>query len=156
VAVHPTAIIEPGVTVGRATAIWDSVHVRHSAQIGAECVIEEKTHIAYEVVIEDRVRIGAFVYVAPRVTIETGVSIGSGCVFTEERFFDNNPELRPARVREGARIGANCVIEPGITIGRFAIVAPGSVVTGDVPDFVLVRGNPAVSLERPLSTKGTV
>lgn len=150
-AVHPTAIIEPGVTVGRATAIWDSVHVRHSTRIGSECVIEEKTHIAYEVVIDDRVRIGAFVYVAPHVIIENDVAIGSGCVFTEERYDTDEGDLRPQRIREGARIGANSVIEYGVTIGRRATVAPGSVVTQSVPDFVFVRGNPAVAVDRVVS-----
>src|SRR5690348_1703789 len=73
VAVHPTAIIEAGVTIGRGTAIWDNVHVRHSTRIGDDCIIGEKSYIAYGVRIGDFVKINAFVYICTAVTIERGV-----------------------------------------------------------------------------------
>jgi UDP-2-acetamido-3-amino-2,3-dideoxy-glucuronate N-acetyltransferase len=155
-AVHPTAIIEPGVVIGRNTAIWDNVHIRHSTRIGEECIIGEKTHIAYGVVIGDRVKINAFVYICTAVTIERGVMIAAGTVFTNDRFpRATTPNLRrlrpsdpdettlPTLVREGATIGAQCTIGCDLTIGRFAMVGMGSVVTRDVPDYVLVAGNPA-------------
>jgi acetyltransferase-like isoleucine patch superfamily enzyme len=155
-AVHPTAIIEAGVTVGRGTAIWDNVHVRHSSRIGEDCIIGEKTHIAYGVHIGDRVKINAFVYICTGVTIERGVLIAAGTVFVNERFpRAATPDLRrllpsdrsaytlPTLVREGATICAQSTIGCGLTIGRFAMVAMGSVVTRDVPDFVMVSGNPA-------------
>src|ERR1700757_490276 len=85
-AVHPTAIIDPGVTIGRQTAIWDHVHIRHSTHIGEECIIGEKTYIAYDVRIADRVKINAFVYVCTGVTIERGVMIAAGTIFTNDRF----------------------------------------------------------------------
>ena len=83
--VHPTAIIEPNVLIGRNTAIWDHVHVRHSTRIGDDCVIGEKTYIAYGVSIGDRVKINAFVYICTEVTIERGVMISAGTVFTNDR-----------------------------------------------------------------------
>ncbi len=155
-AVHPTAIIEPGVTIGRGTAIWDSVHIRHSTKIGDECIIGEKTYIAYGVRIGDFVKINAFVYICTGVTIERGVMIAAGTVFTNDRFpRAATPDLRrllpsdpdehtlPTLVREGATIGAQATIGCGLTIGRFAMVGMGSVVTHDVPAFVIVTGNPA-------------
>jgi UDP-2-acetamido-3-amino-2,3-dideoxy-glucuronate N-acetyltransferase len=154
--VHPTAIIEPNVLIGRNTAIWDHVHVRHSTRIGDDCVIGEKTYIAYGVSIGDRVKINAFVYICTEVTIERGVMISAGTVFTNDRNpRATTPDLRrllpsdpdektlPTLVREGATIGAHATIGPGLTIGRFAMVGMGSVVTRDVPDFAVVRGNPA-------------
>lgn len=158
-AVHPTAIIEPGVVIGRNTAIWDNVHIRHSTHIGEECIVGEKTYIAYGVRIGDRVKINAFVYICTAVTIERGVMIAAGTVFTNDRFpratttdllhlrpSDPDEETLPTLVREGATIGAQATIGCGLTIGRFAMIGMGSVVTRDVPDYYLVAGNPA----RPL------
>jgi acetyltransferase-like isoleucine patch superfamily enzyme len=155
-AVHPTAIIEPDVVIGRRTAVWDNVHIRHSTIIGEECIIGEKTHISYGVRIGNRVKINAYVYICTGVTIEDGVMISAGTVFTNDRFpRATTPDLRhlnssdpdentlPTRIREGATIGAASTVGCGLTIGRFAMVGMGSVVTHDVPDFVLVMGNPA-------------
>jgi UDP-2-acetamido-3-amino-2,3-dideoxy-glucuronate N-acetyltransferase len=155
-AVHPTAVIEPNVLIGRNTAIWDHVHVRHSTRIGDDCVIGGKTYIAYGVHIGDRVKINSFVYICTEVTIERGVMISAGVVFTNDRFpRATTPDLRhllpsdpdektlPTLVREGATIGAHATIGPGLTIGRFAMIGMGSVVTHDVPDHAVVRGNPA-------------
>jgi acetyltransferase-like isoleucine patch superfamily enzyme len=156
VAIHPTAIIEPGVIIGRGTAIWDNVHIRHSTQIGSDCIIGEKTYIAYGVRIGDMVKINAFVYICTAVTIERGVMIAAGTVFTNDRFprattpdfrrlrpSDPDDSTLPTLVREGATIGAQCTIGCDLTIGRFAMVGMGSVVTHNVPDFVIVAGNPA-------------
>ena len=155
-AVHPTAIIEPGVTIGRGTAIWDNVHVRHSTRIGSECIIGEKTYVAYGVVIGDRVKINAFVYICNGVTIERGVMIAAGTIFTNDRYprattpdfaelrsSDPDEDTLSTLVREGVTIGAGCTIGCGITIGRFAMIGMGAVVTKSVPAFNLVAGNPA-------------
>ncbi len=155
-AVHPTALIEPDVTIGRNTAVWDNVHIRCSTRIGEDCIIGEKTYIAYGVSIADRVKINAFVYICTDVTIERGVMIAAGTVFTNDRFprattpdlmhllpSDPDEKTLPTRVREGATIGAQSTIGCNLTIGRFAMVGMGSVVTRDVPDYVLVVGNPA-------------
>jgi len=155
-AVHPTAIVEPGVVIGRNTSIWDNAHVPHSTRIGANCIIGEKSYIAYDVRIDDFVKINAFVYVCTGVTIERGVMIAAGVVFTNDLFpratppeldrllpSDPNEHTLHTRVGEGATIGAHATIGPGLKIGRFAMVGMGSVVTHDVPDFAIVRGNPA-------------
>jgi UDP-2-acetamido-3-amino-2,3-dideoxy-glucuronate N-acetyltransferase len=155
-AVHPTAIVEPGVTIGRGTAVWDNVHIRHSTRIGTECIVGEKTYIAYGVNIADRVKINAFVYICNGVTIERGVMIAAGTIFTNDRYpratTPDFSELRSSEpdedtlstlVREGVTVGAGCTIGCGITLGRFAMIGMGSVVTKSVPAFNLVAGNPA-------------
>ncbi len=153
---HPTARIEPGAEIGDGTAVWDHVHIRGPSRIGRDCIIGEKTYIAYDVAIGDRVKINAFVYVCAQVTIETGVMIAAGTIFTNDRFpRATTPDLTalrssavdehtlPTLVREGATIGAGCVIGCGLEIGRFAMVGMASVVTRSVADFHLVIGHPA-------------
>jgi UDP-2-acetamido-3-amino-2,3-dideoxy-glucuronate N-acetyltransferase len=157
--IHPTAIIEPGVTFGRGTSVWDNVHIRQNTRLGAECIVGEKTHIAYDVRIGDRVKINAMVYVCYGVTIEDGVMISAGTVFTNDVFprattpdltqlRSSNPdeETRETLVCAGATIGAGCTIGSNLRIGRFAMVGMGSVVTRSVADFHLVVGNPARSI----------
>jgi acetyltransferase-like isoleucine patch superfamily enzyme len=157
--VHPTAILEEAVSVGLGTSIWDSVHVRHHTSIGSECIVGEKTYIAYHVKIGNRVKINSHVYICTGVTIENGVMVSAGVVFTNDRFprattpdlkalksSDPDEHTRPTLVRAGATIGAGAVIGNELTIGRFAMVGMGSVVTKSVPDFHLVLGNPAKSV----------
>lgn len=149
-------MIEPGVSIGRGTAIWDNVHIRHSTRIGDDCIVGEKTYIAYGITIGDRVKIGAYVYICTGVTIENGAMIAAGTVFSNELFpraattdlralrtSDPDEHTLSTLVREGATIGAHCAIGCNLTIGRFSMVGMGSVVTQDVPDFALVTGNPA-------------
>ncbi|HVF49569.1 MAG TPA: acyltransferase [Pyrinomonadaceae bacterium] len=159
VRIHPTAIVEEGVEIGAGTSVWDSVHIRHSTRIGDECIVGEKTYVAYGVRIGHRVKINAFVYICAAVTIEDGVMISAGTVFTNDRFpRATTPDLKqlrpsepdehtlPTLVREGATIGARCVVGNDLSIGRFAMVGMGSVVTKSVPDFHLVVGHPAASV----------
>ncbi|QEL15297.1 acyltransferase [Limnoglobus roseus] len=154
--VHPTAILEPGVILGAGTSVWDNVHIRHGTTLGDECIVGEKTYIAYGVRIGHRVKINSFVYVCNAVSIEDGVMISAGTIFTNDRFpRATTPDLKqlrpsdpdehtlPTLVREGATIGAGCVIGNDLTIGRFAMVGMGSIVTKSVLDFHLVLGNPA-------------
>jgi acetyltransferase-like isoleucine patch superfamily enzyme len=157
--VHPRAEIEDGVEIGPGTSIWADVHVRGPARIGRDCIVGEKTYIAYGVEIGDRVKLNAFVYVCTGVTIEQGVMIAAGTIFTNDRFprattpdlsalrpSDPDDETLPTLVREGATVGAGCVIGCGLSVGRFAMVGMGSVVTHSVPDFHLVVGQPARSV----------
>src|SRR5258708_2263062 len=156
--VHPRAEIEDGVDIGPGTAIWADVHVRGPARIGRECIVGEKTYVAYGVDIGDRVKLNAFVYVCTGVTIEDGVMISAGTIFTNDRFpRATTPDLRqlrpsepdshtlPTLIRQGATIGAGCTIGNGLTIGRFAMIGMGALVTRSIPDFHLAIGHPAVS-----------
>ncbi len=157
--IHPTAIVEQGVGIGDDTKIWDNVHIRSNTNIGRACIIGEKTHIAYGVVIGNRVKINAMVYICTAITIEDGVMISAGTIFTNDRFpraatsdlkelrtSDPDEHTLPTRVREGATIGAGCVIGCNLEIGRFAMVGMGSVVTRAIPNFHLSVGNPAKSI----------
>lgn len=157
--VHQTARVEDGVDIGAGTAIWDHVHIRTGATIGEECLIGEKTYIAYDVRIGKRVKINAFVYICAGVTIEDGVMISAGTIFTNDRFpraatsdlrrlrpSEPDEHTRETRVREGATIGAGSIIGNDLSIGRFAMVGMGSVITKTVPDFHLVIGHPAISV----------
>jgi UDP-2-acetamido-3-amino-2,3-dideoxy-glucuronate N-acetyltransferase len=154
--VHPTAIVEPGVVLGDGTAVWDAVHIRTPARIGAHCIVGEKTYIAYGVAIGDCVKINAGVYVCTGVTIESGVMIAAGVIFTNDRYpracdpdtgalvtSEPTAETLSTTVRTGATIGAGALIGPGIEIGSHAMVGMGAVVTADVPAHALVYGNPA-------------
>jgi len=156
VMIHPTAIVESGVTFGPGTKVWDNAHIRHGAIIGRDCIVGDKSYIAYDVRIGNYVKINSNVYVCAMVTIEDYVMIAAGTVFTNDRFprafppdmnglasSDPNEETLPTFVREGATIGANATIGCGIEIGRYAMVGMGAVVTKSVPDYGLVFGNPA-------------
>lgn len=155
--VHPTAIIEAGVTLGRGVRVWDNVHIRFDTEIGDETIVGEKTYIAYGVRIGRRCKLNSFVYICNAVTLDDGVMIAAGTVFTNDRFpRATTPDLLTlrgsepddhtldTRVREGATIGANCTVGCGLEIGRWAMVGMGSVVTRSVPDFALALGSPAV------------
>ncbi len=154
--IHPTAIIEPGVGIGRGTVVWDSVHIRRGATIGEECIVGEKAYIAGGVTIGNRCKINAFVYLCAGVTLEDGVMIAAGTVFTNDRFpRATTPDLKrlrgseidehtlPTLVQEGVTIGANCTVGNDLTIGRWAMIGMGSVVTKSIPKFALALGNPA-------------
>src|ERR1044072_486636 len=157
--IHPTAIIEKDVILGNGTSVWDSVHIRHGTRIREQCIIGEKTYIAYDVRIGNRVKINALVYICTAVTIEDGVMISAGTIFTNDRFpRATTPDLKklrpsdpdehtlPTLVREGATIGAGSTIGNDLVIGRFAMVGMGSLVTKSVPDFHLAIGQPANSV----------
>ena len=154
--IHSTAIIEEGVTLGPGTSVWDCAHIRHGTRLGKECLVGGKTLIAYDVVIGNRVKINSAAYICNGVTIEDGVMISAGVIFTNDRFpraaTNDLAALRPSTpdehtlptlVRQGATIGAGAIIGCNLTIGRFAMVGMGAVVTRSVPDFHLVIGNPA-------------
>jgi UDP-2-acetamido-3-amino-2,3-dideoxy-glucuronate N-acetyltransferase len=154
--VHPTALVEEGVTLGPHTRIWDGVHIRRGARIGHHCIVGEKTYIAYEVGIGNYVKINAAVYICAGVEIADFCMISAHTVFTNDRFprsgnrdltgletSDPTEETLRTRVGRGVSLGANATIGPGVTLGEFAMVGMGSVVTRDVAPHALVLGNPA-------------
>ncbi|MHC5062832.1 MAG: acyltransferase [Planctomycetota bacterium] len=154
--VHPSAIIEDGVSIGEGTAIWDHAHLRKGARIGKSCIIGEKSYLAYDVVIGDLVKVNAQVYICAGVTIEKGCLIAAQVAFTNEtnpRATDPDltkllgsapgPKTRQTLVKRGASIGAQSCIGPGLTLGEYCMIGMGSVVTRDVPAHGLVMGNPA-------------
>ncbi len=156
VVVHPTALVEDGVTLGAHTKVWDNVHIRRGATIGERCIVGEKTYIAYDVVIGDLVKINAAVYICANVTIEDMVMLSAHTVFTNDVFpraalpetrelitSDPTEETLHTVVRQGVTVGANATIGPGVELGQFSMVGMGSVVTRGVKPFQLVVGNPA-------------
>jgi acetyltransferase-like isoleucine patch superfamily enzyme len=152
--IHPTAHVDDGAQIGAGTFVWHNCHVRAGAVVGSECVLGKDVYIDAGVHVGDRAKIQNGVSVFAGVTIERGVFCGPHAVFTNDlhpRAITPDGELQGAAdweiaetlVREGASIGANSTIVCGITIGRWAAIGAGSVVTRDVPDHGLVYGNPA-------------
>lgn len=151
---HPSADVSPHATIGEGTRIWHQCQVREAAVIGRYCILSKGVYVDTGVQIGDHVKIQNGVSVYHGVTLEDGVFCGPHCVFTNDlRPRAINPDgsakagddwtLTPTLVRMGASIGAHATIVCGITIGRWAMVGAGAVVTHDVPDHGLVLGNPA-------------
>jgi acetyltransferase-like isoleucine patch superfamily enzyme len=144
--IHPTAIVEDGAIIGDNTRIWHFAHVRSGARIGRNCNVGKDVYIDVGVEIGDKVKIQNGVSVYRGVKIEDDAFIGPHVVFTNDlypRSFNRDWKIVPTLVRRGASIGANATIVCGVTIGEYAMVAAGAVVTRDVPPHGLVMGNPA-------------
>ena len=154
VQVHPTADVSPGARIRVGTSIWHQAQVREGVSLGRNCIVGKGVYIDFGVQIGDRVKIqnGASIYHGA--TIEDGVFIGPHVCLTNDKLPRAiNPDatlkraddwqVRPVIVRFGAAIGAQSVVLPGVTVGRWAVVGSGAVVTHDVPDYGLVWGNPA-------------
>ncbi len=145
--VHPSALVDEGAQLGEGTRVWHWVHVSGGARIGARCSLGQGVYVGNDVVIGDNVKIQNHVSVYDAVTLEDDVFCGPSMVFTNV----HNPrsavvrkhEFRRTRVRRGATLGANCTIVCGTTIGEYAFVGAGAVVSRDVPDHALVVGVPA-------------
>jgi UDP-2-acetamido-3-amino-2,3-dideoxy-glucuronate N-acetyltransferase len=144
---HESAFIDEDVEIGEETTIWHVSHILRNSRIGKRCRIGQNVVIGPNVQIGNGVKVQNNVSVYEGVTLEDDVFCGPSMVFTnvfnprsEVRRMD---ELRPTLVRRGATLGANCTIVCGVTIGQYAFVGAGAVVTRDVPDFALVVGNPA-------------
>jgi UDP-2-acetamido-3-amino-2,3-dideoxy-glucuronate N-acetyltransferase len=152
--IHPTADVSPQAEIGDGTRVWANVQIRERARIGRNCIIGRNCYIEFDVSIGDNVKIqnNSSLYVG--LTIEDGVFIGPHVIFTNDklpRAINPDGSLKSAtdwhvgktHVHYGAAIGAGAVIVTGVTIGRWAMVGSGAVVTKDVPDHALVVGNPA-------------
>jgi acetyltransferase-like isoleucine patch superfamily enzyme len=154
VRVHATADLEPDVTVGAGTSIWHRAQIRTGAQLGSECIVGRDVFIDEGVVVGDRVKIqnGALVYHG--VSVGDGVFIGPGAILTNDRYpraitstgdlsRADDWEVSPIELRDGCSIGAGAVVVAGVTVGEFATVGAGAIVTRDVPGHALVAGSPA-------------
>lgn len=145
--IHPTAVIDADVAIGPGTKIWHFVHVLSGSRIGRGCVLGQNVMVGPKVTIGDGCKLQNNVAVYSGVTLEDDVFCGPSCVFTNvltpRAFVERKTEFAPTLVRRGASIGANATIICGHTIGAYAMVGAGAVVTKDVPDFALVVGNPA-------------
>ncbi|MGE3062159.1 MAG: acyltransferase [bacterium] len=145
--VHESSYVDDGAEVGDGTKIWHFSHILSGAKIGKMCVIGQSVTVENRAVVGERVKIQNNVSIYGMVTVEDDVFLGPSMVFTN----DLNPRAPYPKhgdwvatlVRRGASIGANATIVCGTTIGMWAFVGAGSVVTKDVPDFAVVVGNPA-------------
>ena len=145
--IHETAIIDDGATVEDGAKIWHFVHVLSRTTIGAGSVLGQNVMAGPDVTIGKGCKIQNNVALYKGVTLEDDVFCGPSCVFTNvltpRAFVERKDEFASTLVRKGATIGANATIVCGNTIGRYAMVGAGAVVTRDVPDHALVVGNPA-------------
>lgn len=152
--IHPTADVAPGARIGKGTFIWQHCQVRDGAVIGNDCILGKSVYVDQDVVIGNRVKIQNGNSLYNGVTLEDGVFVGPYCVFTNDRLprainpdgslkASNDWVLTKTLIKYGATLGGNATIVCGITIGRWAMVGAGAVVTHDVPDHGLVYGNPA-------------
>jgi UDP-3-O-[3-hydroxymyristoyl] glucosamine N-acyltransferase len=152
--VHPTADVSSQAVIGPGTRVWHQAQVREGVHLGAKCIVGKGAYIDFDVTIGDNVKIqnGACVYHGA--TVEEGVFLGPGVILTNDKSprainpdgslkTDADWEVSPVRIRRGASIGAGAVVLPGVTVGEFAMVGAGALVTRDVPHHGLVYGAPA-------------
>jgi UDP-2-acetamido-3-amino-2,3-dideoxy-glucuronate N-acetyltransferase len=144
---HPTAIVDDGCTVGSGSKIWHFCHILKGSKIGENCVFGQNVMAGPDVTIGNGVKVQNNVAIYKGVTLEDDVFCGPSMVFTNvltpRAFVERKDEFLPTLVKHGATIGANATIVCGVTIGRYAMIGAGSVVTKNVPDQALVVGNPA-------------
>lgn len=146
--VHPTAVVDDNVDIGKGTSIWHFTHIQSGVRIGEKCTLGQNVNVANNVTIGNSCKIQNNVSVYEGVTLEDYVFCGPSMVFTNillpkckypqrgSEFYTNT------LVKEGASIGANATIVCGTTLGRHCLIGAGTVVTKDVPDFALMIGNP--------------
>ena len=146
--VHASSYVDEGACVGNGTRIWHFCHVMSGARIGEGCNIGQNVFVDADVIIGNHCKIQNNVSVYKYVELEDEVFCGPSVVFTNvfnpRAHIRKMDEARRTLVKRGATLGANCTVVCGVTIGRFALVGAGAVVTRDVPDYALVYGNPAV------------
>lgn len=147
VTIHPSAIVDEGAQLGDGAAIWHFSHVCAGARIGPRCTLGQNVYVANDVVIGAGVRIQNNVSVYDAVTLEDDVFVGPSAVFTNvfnpRSTVPRKQEYRRTVVKRGATLGANCTVVCGATVGEWAFIGAGAVVTKDVKAYALVTGVPA-------------
>ena len=144
--IHATAEVSNQAEIGKGTKIWNQAQIREGTQIGENCIISKNVYIDANVRIGSRVKIQNNVNVYHGVTIEDDVFLGPSMTFTNDmtpRAFNKDWKVSETMVKKGASLGANVTVRCGVTIGEYAMVGAGSVVTKDVPAHALLVGNPA-------------
>lgn len=143
---HPQGIVEAGAQIGDGTRIWAWSHILGGAIIGNDCNLCDHTFVENNVVLGDRVTVKCGVYLWDGISVENDVFIGPCAAFTNDRFPRSKQypaEFARITIRTHASIGANATILPGVTVGQYAMVGAGAVVTKDIPPYAIVKGNPA-------------
>ena len=144
--IHPQALVDEDVKIGARTRVWAFSHILSGAVVGEDCNVCDHTFIEGKVILGDRVTVKCGVYLWDGIIIEDDVFIGPAAVFTNDlvpRSRQHPEEYAKTILKQGCSIGANSTILAGNSIGRWALVGAGSVVTKDVPDYGVVWGNPA-------------
>jgi len=145
--IHPTAVIDPDVSIGAGSKIWHFCHLMPGAKLGESCSLGQNVFVGKHVELGHNVKVQNNVSIYEGVTCEDDVFLGPSMVFTNvhnpRAAVNRREEYRSTRVRRGATIGANATVLCGLTLGRYAFIGAGAVVTKDVPDYALVAGNPA-------------
>lgn len=144
--IHASAHVDDRATIGAGSKIWINVQVREGARIGRDCIVSKDVYVDHGVVIGDGCKVQNSVSIYNGVTIKDRVFVGPNASFTNDkvpRAFDPDWKVTPTLVESGASIGANATIVCGVTIGEYAMIAAGAVVTKDVPPYALMAGNPA-------------
>ncbi|MGE0058653.1 MAG: acyltransferase [Dehalococcoidia bacterium] len=152
--IHPTADVEEGARVGANTRVWHHSHVRSGASVGDNCTLGNSVYVDTGATVGNNCKLENRVSIFRGVTLEDGVFVGPHATFTNDKhpravlpdgglISEEDWTVVETLVKEGASIGAGGIVLPGLTIGRWAMVAAGAVVTRDVPDHGLVMGHPA-------------
>ena len=144
---HETAIVDDGAVIGEGSRVWHFAHVCGQAKIGKGVSLGQNVFVGNRVTIGDRCKVQNNVSVYDNVVLEEGVFCGPSMVFTNvhnpRALVERKDEYRDTLIRRGATLGANCTIVCGVTVGEFAFIGAGAVVSKDVPDFALMVGVPA-------------
>jgi len=146
--IHPTAIIDPGAQIGEGTRIWHFSHLMPQSRVGEYCILGQNVFIDNNAIVGNGVKIQNNVSVYNGVYIEDDAFIGPSVVFTNvinpRSFIERKNEFKQTLIKKGASIGANATILCGVTIGEYAMIGAGAVITKNIAPHALVTGNPSI------------